>query len=199
MASQAQSGPTPTAAVTKSRPTPEDMADEFEQGLALLLSFWPPLVTAVQNNWGGGDSADKRDWLGGVLLDEFQTRSNVDKDYIEDLLLQVMEDEFYVVLEDDSEAQLAGELCALWRETGRGEFERVRALEERDRVRREKGGQSAVQAMEEGSDEDEDSEDGEDEDGDIDMDDAPALVPKAKVEPEVDEDGFTKVVGKKKR
>ena len=34
------------------------------------------------------------------------------------------------------------------------------------------------------------------------MDDAPALVPakpKAKPEPEVDEDGFTTVVGKKKR
>jgi pre-rRNA-processing protein TSR2 len=51
----------------------------------------------------------------------------------------------------------------------------------------------------ESRDEDQETDD-EASDDDVDMGDAPALVraPREKAEPEIDEDGFTKVVGKKR-
>ena len=43
----------------------------FEQGVAFALHLWPALTLSVQNNWGGADSADKRDWFAGAVVDLF--------------------------------------------------------------------------------------------------------------------------------
>jgi pre-rRNA-processing protein TSR2 len=55
--------------------------------------------------------------------------------------------------------------------------------------------------VEDDAQETDDEEDEDEDEEDVDMGDAPALVraPRERVEPEVDEDGFTKVVGKKRR
>jgi len=60
-------------------------------------------------------------------------------------------------------------------------------------------GEDGHEIQDDDSEDDEDDDDDDGDDGDVDMDDAPALVPKSKPEPEVDEDGFTKVAGKKRR
>ncbi|KAK4185559.1 Pre-rRNA-processing protein TSR2 [Podospora australis] len=52
-------------------PTPAKIQETFERGVALSLHLWPALSLAVQNNWGGSDSADKRDWFAGAIVDLF--------------------------------------------------------------------------------------------------------------------------------
>ncbi|KAK4134898.1 hypothetical protein BT67DRAFT_449205 [Trichocladium antarcticum] len=49
----------------------------FEQGVALALNLWPALTLAVQNNWGGADSADKRDWFAGAVVELFPDMSTL--------------------------------------------------------------------------------------------------------------------------
>ncbi|KAL2264798.1 hypothetical protein VTJ83DRAFT_7308 [Remersonia thermophila] len=52
-------------------PSPATCQANFEQGIALALHLWPALTLAVQNNWGGPDSADKRDWFAGAISELF--------------------------------------------------------------------------------------------------------------------------------
>lgn len=60
------------------------------------------LTDAVVGEWGGPDSADKRDWLCGAIADMFTGREELDEYDLEDTLIHAMEDEFMVNLEDDS-------------------------------------------------------------------------------------------------
>jgi pre-rRNA-processing protein TSR2 len=114
--------------------------------------------------------------------------------------LQVMQDEFDLNVEDESEIPVAEEIMKLRKETAEGNFSGVDAVKRRFE---ERGGRipQNLQVVEHKHDDDESSED-ESDDDDVDMDDAaPALAPapREKQEPEVDEDGFTTVVSKKKR
>ncbi|KAK4154360.1 Pre-rRNA-processing protein TSR2-domain-containing protein [Chaetomidium leptoderma] len=52
-------------------PNPATCQSTFEQGVALSLNLWPALTLAVQNNWGGPDSSDKRDWFAGAVVELF--------------------------------------------------------------------------------------------------------------------------------
>jgi pre-rRNA-processing protein TSR2 len=125
-----------------------------------------------------------------------------------------MQDEFDCNVEDDSEEEVARQILNLRsRVIEEGDLSVVREVEERWRNR----GQVKLQFQvidngpdaDDDEDEDEDDEEewgGLDEDGDINMEAAAQIVPdlvpalrNEKQEPEVDEDGFTKVTSKKKR
>lgn len=174
--------------------------------MSLLLSDWPDMTLAVTNNWGGPDSSDKRDYLAGALSTLLMDPA-VDAGDVQEVLLQYMADEFEVDLDDDSEEGIAERAMGLRREIVAGEFV---GLERLYKKWEERGGKAVapknLQVIEHGDHDDEmdsdDEDDDEDEDEDVEMDEvedaAPQLV-KAKPEPEVDEEGFTKVVGKKKR
>lgn len=182
----------------------------------MSLHLWSSLSLAVENNWGGPDSADKRDWFAGVIVDLFpayvdaapSTANATDPtvpELIEDVettLLQVMVDEFDVAIEDDSAYELARQLVNVYTQCAQGDFSEASALDER--FRNKKSG-AAGAGFKKVDDQDQDTdwesdEDGED-DSDDEMDEAPALVhaPREKAEPQVDEDGFTTVVSKKRR
>ncbi|PVU94072.1 hypothetical protein BB561_002814 [Smittium simulii] len=76
----------------------------FIEGTSLILKNWTALQIAVTQGWGGPDSSEKRDWILDVMVDTFDKKgSKIDEDYIDDLLLQIMSDEFNCVLEDDSD------------------------------------------------------------------------------------------------
>lgn len=124
-----------------------------------------------------------------------------------------MEDEFDVRLEDESEVEVAGEICRFRRLCERGDFREVQALQGRWESRRgepglgagkvviEHGGRGELDEAEGSSEEESGTES---EDGGVevdaeamDVDEAPRLVERRS--PEVDEEGFTKVVGRKKR
>ncbi|RDX43046.1 hypothetical protein OH76DRAFT_1447465 [Lentinus brumalis] len=180
--------------------TPQDAPPQtsilFARGVIARLASWPALRIAVDQLWGGPDSAAKRTWLAGVLVDDFEGAAP-DEDYVEDRLLQVMADEFDTVLEDGSAEGVAKDLVRLWAEVAQGRDALVREFEERaDKL---KG--KTVQAEEGAGDasdwEDESGEEGEDGDGA--EGEAPRLLERPqKEEPEVDEDGFTTVKGKGK-
>ncbi|KUI69516.1 Pre-rRNA-processing protein TSR2 [Cytospora mali] len=209
----------PSAATRQSR---------FEQGVALSLNLWPALTLAVQNNWGGPDSADKRDWFAGQVVEQFPDLSSSsssststpapapagatkkaedeaadgepDIEYVEELILQVMLDEFEVNVDDDSAFDVATEIMRLRTQCARGNFEDVDKLLTRWQSRK---GAKVEGLFKKGEDQDNDTDwddtDGE-EGSDDDMDDAPPLVEaprKEKPPPEVDDDGFTKVSRKR--
>lgn len=114
-----------------------------------------------------------------------------------------MDDEFEVNVEDGSGEEVAARIVGLRKLCVRGDFEVVDGMLERWRERQARGGERvAFQRMHEGDEDDEDSDDEDDEEvEDVEMDDAPELVkaPKEKIVPKVDEEGFTEVVGKRRR
>ena len=196
----------------------------FEQGVAFALHLWPALTLSVQNNWGGADSADKRDWFAGAVVDLFpdlakpkthtqQAPAQATQDdaaaddepeqfEVESVLLQVMQDEFEVNVDDDSAFETAEQIMRVRAEALRGKFDEVDALRRRFEAR---GGAKVTAVFTKGEDEDgdtdwdtDDDEDDEGDEGDVEMSDAPAAPRKEKEEPQVDEDGFTTVSRKKR-
>ena len=79
----------------------------------------------MQNQWGGPDSADKRDWLAGAIAEQFQKDTETDGDDVADMLLQVMEDEFEVVVDDGSEVPIATKVIQIRTEVRDGDFKTV--------------------------------------------------------------------------
>lgn len=170
----------------------------------MSLSLWPALTLAVQNQWGGPDSSDKRDWFAGAIADLFSSRPDTDIEDVETVLLQVMLDEFEVNVDDGSAFEVAEQVMRLRRDCGKGEFAEVAELKQGWEKKGKAGKDVVFKKVERGEDEDDtdwDSDDleDEDEDGDVEMAEAPSHQPKEKTAPEVDEDGFTKVTGRKKR
>jgi Pre-rRNA-processing protein TSR2 len=101
---------------------------KFTHSAALIIHSWSALDMAVQMELAGPESSNIRDWLGGVIVDMFSfpveggtgTGEKIpDRDDLEDVLLQVLEDEFELRLEDDSAYQVRS-LC-LWRLVSAGE------------------------------------------------------------------------------
>lgn len=200
-----------------SLPLPATCQSNFEQGVALALHLWPDLTLAVQNNWGGPDSEDKRDWFGGAVVELFPDLTKAppaaeddagdsvaepDVGYVEEFILQVMLDEFEVNVDDDSSFEVADQIVRVRGECLKGKFDEVDALR-----RRWEGRKSSKVVFKKAEDQDDDTdwdtdEDDDDEEGggEIEMEDAPPLTStkKEKEAPEVDEEGFTKV-SKKKR
>ncbi|KKZ63327.1 hypothetical protein EMCG_02328 [[Emmonsia] crescens] len=218
-----------------------DPSAQFDLGITLILNSWPALNLAVQSAWGGPTSSDKRDWLCGAISDLFVDRPETDAEDIEDVLIQVMNDEFDVVVDDESAGEIARRIMEVRMDTQAGKFAGVKRMWEEWKA---KGGASVdvgvFKKVEVNGDEDEEGVEDEDEDedeseigdwaDDVEMEDAPVATAvlrnetsrietsrheapketrrgmdgqwergKFLPEPAVDEDGFTKVVSKKRR
>jgi pre-rRNA-processing protein TSR2 len=198
--------PPPLSSTPSEPPTQAQILSQIDLAISYTLHLWPALSLAVSSQWGGPSSSDKRDWFAGAISDLFLTRPSTDQSDLEELMEQVMGDEFECVVDDGSLEVAAREIVRLRGECLSGEFggvERVRGLWESQKGkvtgRFERGAE--VDQDTDGEEEDDGEEGGEDEDEDEVMGEAPELVKasKPKVEPEVDEEGFTKVVGRRKR
>jgi pre-rRNA-processing protein TSR2 len=161
---------------------------------------------ALDSDNAVASSAEKRALFAGAISDLFVQRPQTDGQDLEEVLLQIMEDEFCTVVEDGSERDVANAIVRVREECLRGEFGGVARLEEQWRVMRGVSvrGVRAEDELEEESESDDDEDEEEDEgddDGDVNMGEEPVpqLVERKRAEPEVDEDGFTKVVGRRKR
>ncbi|GLI76425.1 rRNA accumulation- protein [Penicillium ochrochloron] len=179
-----------------------DAASYLDLAITLCLNNWPALTLAVQSNWGGPTSGDKRDWLCGAISDMLNDRPETDAEDLEDVLIQVMNDEFEVMIDDESAGNVALEIMEFKAQTTRGEFGAIQQLWESWQTKsQQKSSAASMFKKVDARDEDQETDDEEDdsEDEDVEMGEAPSLVraPREKVEPEVDEDGFTVV--KKKR
>ncbi|KAL5048282.1 Pre-rRNA-processing protein TSR2-domain-containing protein [Aspergillus fruticulosus] len=193
--------PTTSAAAATATSAQQTASSYLDLGITLAINAWPALTLAVTSNWGGPTSADKRDWLCGAISDMIADRPETDAEDLEDVLIQVMNDEFDVVVDDESAGEVADRIMEVRKMVEKGEFDGIKQMwEEWERKAARKG--DVVAGFRRGEDQEGETDDDE-EDGDEDeeMGEAPALVsaPRERIEPEVDEDGFTKVVGKKRR
>ena len=175
----------------------------FARGVIARLAIWATLRIAVKENWGGPGASSKRTWLASIIVDAFEEQTPTpDDQYIEELLLQVMSDEFETVIEDGSAEAVAVDIVRLWDETQIGKGDLVGNYEElAEKVR---GKMPDVQEQVVSDDDDDWDDDEEDEDEEGDGEEAPRLVerPVSKQvikQPEIDEDGFTMVKGKARR
>ena len=176
---------------------PEQQQKALELGIALTLHTWPTLTLCIQNNFGGPDSRDKRDWFAGAIADLFTNDPQTDQDDVETVLLQVMLDEFEVVVDDDSAWEVAETIMRIKKGCERGNFAEVQEMKRRwdERGGREIEVSGKVVTAE--GDDDSEEESSEEEEEDVEMGEAPA--PREKAPPQIDEDGFETVVSKKKR
>lgn len=158
---------------------------------------WPALTLAVQSSWGGPTSSDKRDWFCGAISELFVDRPETDAEDVEEVLIQVMNDEFDVVVDDESAGDVADKICELRGECLQGEYGRLQAMWD---VWGERKDRASLFRKVDAKDEDQETDDDEDDEEDVDMEEAPSLVRSTREKPaaEVDEEGFTKVVGKKR-
>lgn len=182
---------------------PDPLLVLFARGVIARLILWPALRLAIEQSWGGPESSQKRTWMASVIVDAFdpsQKNQTPDVDYVEETLMQIMEDEFDAAMEDGSPEKVAKDVVYLWNniKTPRGE-QRVQEWEEQaQKLRGSKVPFHAEVSADGDSGEDEDEDLSEDEDGD-----APQLLEPEesakRSEPEIDEDGFTLVKSKGKR
>lgn len=206
------------------QPQPQPTADTstlillFARGVIATLDLWPALTIAVNEQWGGRSSAEKRTWMASILIDEFESRFSpaspeelpLDEDEIADLLQQIMSDEFDANIEDGSLEAVASDVVKLWRalmeDVGKAEGV-VQEMESRAAKAQKGAGLQATKGQgTEGMSSDEDdsgSDSGDGEDGDegeddpMDGEEAPQLVERQ--EKVVDEDGFELVQKKGRR
>ncbi|KAF8220114.1 hypothetical protein L208DRAFT_1382760 [Tricholoma matsutake] len=179
----------------------------FARGVIARLDVWSTLRIAVQEGWGGHGALEKRTWLASVIVDAFEeTVPSPDDQYIEELLLQVMTDEFDVVIEDGSAEIVASDIVKIWEEAEVGRQDLVLKFEElADGLKGKKVVAQEVTANGDYEDdwEDDDSDEDAEISGEDDGEEAPQLLqhPENSTHgngPEVDEDGFTLVKGKGK-
>ncbi|KIL66528.1 hypothetical protein M378DRAFT_185916 [Amanita muscaria Koide BX008] len=158
----------------------------FASGVIACLEIWSILRIAVQEGWGGPKSADKRTWLASEIVDTFQQQASPpDDQYVEELLLQVMEDEFDCIVEDEKSQS--------------GKKDAILKFEES--ARKLKGKRIDTQISSEENEDVGDDDEWEDESGDEEMrvDEAPQLSDHCNQnEPQVDENGFVLVKRKGK-
>jgi pre-rRNA-processing protein TSR2 len=207
------SGPQPIQPSTTSAnaPTRAQIAAKIDLLISVTLHNWPNLTIAIQHDPDSASAKDKRDFLAGAISDLLSTNQVTEAEDLEDVLVQFLYDEFDIAVDDKDYSPWEASLRIM---TGRekilqGDFSQVdQWYEEWAEKHRTGSGRIVVQRVDddEAQDTDWDEEDGEDENEDegedVEMDDAPQLVEKPKrekVEPEVDEDGFTKVVGRRKK
>ncbi|KAI6044048.1 Pre-rRNA-processing protein TSR2-domain-containing protein [Pisolithus marmoratus] len=197
--------------------SPSPVTVLFARGMLARLVLWPALRIAVHNLWGGPESAEKQRWLAGVIVDQYEDhtphtapstsqsqflRTVPDASYIEEILLQIMFDEFEVTLEDNSAYDVARDVVRLWEDVCGGRDTLVKEWE--GQAERIKGNVPRVEEGTRSGSDSEDIDDDEEEDSDDDMSvDVPRLPDHSRHrhggQPEVDGEGFTTVCRKGRR
>lgn len=95
--------------------------EEFRAGVTATLRSWSALRAAVESGWGGVESQQKADELRQHIYEVFAgTSPTMDQYDLEDNLAIYMEEQFSVVLEDESERQVAAMLYRMYEECLQG-------------------------------------------------------------------------------
>lgn len=174
----------------------------FARGVISRLAIWSTLRLAVQESWGGPGGPEKRTWLASVIVDAFEEQNPApDDQYVEEILVQVMADEFETNLEDESAESVAKDIVRIWEESRVGKQDSVLKFEQlADKLKGKKAEAQQGATSDDDEWEEEDGDGSESSDDEIEADEAPGLLidRRPKDEPEVDDEGFTMVKGKGK-
>lgn len=180
-------------------PAPDSSLVLFARGVIARLAVWQALRLAVDEGWGGPESAQKRTWLASEIVDAFELANPSDIPdaiYLEEMLLQIMADEFDTILDDGSTEAVARDIMSLWETKDAGEQLITSVAMWEERADKFKGKKVVSKEIVQDSEVDGDSDEWEDEDGE-DSDEAPQLLNRQPLsrleEPQVDDDGFTVV------
>ncbi|RIA96477.1 Pre-rRNA-processing protein TSR2-domain-containing protein [Glomus cerebriforme] len=182
--------------------------EKFTQGVSLLFKTqWTALKLAVDMQWGGHDSEDKRDWLIGVIVDYFDKNGkNTDIDDLGTILNQVMIDEFNTLLEDDSAYQVSQDLIKIYNECIQGNYLTVDLLQSNQESTKQNSFLHSKKIKNHEEDEDGNSDDYDEilgqqngENSTIENDEVIGIntSKSSKNEPIIDDDGFTLVTRKR--
>lgn len=203
----------------KAQAIPQRLISQIDLLISLNLWSWPALTLAIQNAWGGSPqlSSEKREWFAGAVSELIMAEPPgiTDVEDLEDVLLQVMLDEFEVVVDDGSAEETAKKIWKGLDKLSNGDTSELQEQYRKWQEKQAKGDDKLV-GITRGEDDDgnetdwdEDNDEEEQWNGfpnestDINMSDAPPSAEgprlKSKIEPEIDDEGFTKVVGKKRR
>lgn len=185
---------------------------KFELGVCMAIYKWEELTTAVDNNWGGPKSSEKRDWISGILIDLFSESNIVDIQLIEETLLYAMVDEFDTQIDNDSALEIGNLIIKLYRDVMIEKYgfidemydkwQAKQSIKNFNKVHVENDPNNPDVSDDEDEDDDDEEEVGEDHehhnhnhnhDG-MDIDEAPELAG-----PIVDDDGFELVQSKGRR
>ena len=90
--------------------------DEFRAGVTACLRSWSALRTAVQSEWGGPTSIEKAEALRDEIINAMLQKRMTDVIDLEDALAIYMEEEFSIVLDDNSEKQVANTVFRMFEE-----------------------------------------------------------------------------------
>ncbi|RKP28071.1 Pre-rRNA-processing protein TSR2-domain-containing protein [Syncephalis pseudoplumigaleata] len=153
----------------------------FIEGVELSLASWTALRLAIDNDWGNdGLGEEKEAWMCDVLVDYFGQRAQrVEPEDVEDILLQIMQDEFNTMLEDGSAYELGKQLVAMYREVIHGNHRLVEELRAKAARRRQQPAFLATQSRQEATANDDDDDDDDDDDSDDGSEDGDADAPSA--------------------
>ena len=173
---------------------------KFELGVCMAVYKWEELTTAVDNSWGGPKSADKRDWISGIVIDLFDEKV-VDIQLIEETLLYAMVDEFDTEIDNDSALEIAALVMKLYKGVAMGDASGVDVLYARWQ---EKQSSRVVNKVEVGADPNnpdaDDSDDSDDDEDDVpELEDDAMEIDDQPQGPVVDDDGFELVQKKGRR
>jgi pre-rRNA-processing protein TSR2 len=115
-----------------------NVMDEFRAGVTATLRSWSALRAAVESGWGGPESQAKAEDLRQniySIMDGTSFPPKIELWDLEDNLAIYMEEEFSVVLEDDSEKQVAAMLWHMYEACHKGDMSLARqAVESARRV-----------------------------------------------------------------
>ncbi|XP_059805599.1 pre-rRNA-processing protein TSR2 homolog [Hypanus sabinus] len=176
----------------------------FAEGIRTALEAWPAFQVALENGFGGAHSQQKAAWMVTAVEQYFHDNADLESEEVEELLADILDNEFDTVVEDGSLSEVAHQIWSTFALCQRGQESEVRAriqqlVERRDRVRVE-----VVPARGSGEEaEEDDSEEDGAEAMDCDSQAAPeprSLCPAAAEGPskEEDPDGWTVVRRKRK-
>lgn len=102
----------------------------FRAGVTAILRTWPAMKAAVDGEWGGHETHAKAEDLRFNIYQHFDGSSSegMPLEELEDNLVMYMEEEFSVVLEDESERQIASLIHQIYQECSKGNVETVKRL-----------------------------------------------------------------------
>ncbi|ORX68390.1 hypothetical protein DL89DRAFT_294281 [Linderina pennispora] len=150
--------------------------EAFIEGVDHIFARWTALELAVKNGWGGRNSQTKREDMVDEIVNHFddlvKKKKKPEPSDLEDLLLDIMSEDFNITLEDNSAIEVARSICSIFAECLTGNFTTVDKLrDERDARDAQGGANSAVQQSHaaggvaaEGEDSESESESGSDDD-----------------------------------
>ncbi|XP_051865095.1 pre-rRNA-processing protein TSR2 homolog [Pristis pectinata] len=181
----------------------------FAEGVRAALEAWPALQVALENGFGGAYGKQKADWMVTAVEQYFYDNADLESEEVEELLADILDNEFDTVVEDGSLSEVAHQIWTTFTLCQSGQASEVRAriqqlVDKKRNVRVEvmPGKGSSEEAGDEEEDTDEEEEDGaEAMDCDSQLAPGPSSLRQAAAERESDEeapDGWTVVRRRRK-